>query len=63
MDNLSQLTGTVLSKCPAYVDSGAVESVVPMHELPEFEVVSSVGSRRGHQYVTANRARICNEGE
>ena len=47
----------------AYLDPGPIESVVPRNELPEFDVKPSVGSRRGQEYVTANGARICNEGE
>ena len=50
-------------KFSAYIDSGAIESVVPKNELPEFDVKPSVGSRRGQEYVTAKMAIICNEGE
>ena len=47
----------------AYMDSGAIESVVPRSELPEFLIQPSAGSRRGQQYVTANGHKISNEGE
>ena len=60
--NLNQLNGES-RKFLSYVDSGAIERVVPKHGLPEFKVKSPVGSRRGQQYVTANGARICNEDE
>ena len=62
-DNLNQLKEAGSWTCSAYVDSGALDCVAPKEGLPEFEMKSSVGIRRGHQYVTANGPQICNEGE
>lgn len=61
--DLNQLNGEEYRKFSAYIDSGAIESVAPRKELPEFAIRESAGSRRGQHYATANGARIPNEGE
>ena len=45
------------------VDSGAGETVMSRDDLPGIDVKESEGSRRDQHYLTANNARIPNEGE
>ena len=62
-ERLNKLNEAEFRKFSAYMVSGAIESVVPRSELPEFAIQPSAGSRRGQQYVTANGQKISNEGE